>query len=182
MASRSGGDRELARRWGLAAIEPEAGVEALGRSLQDGAAHAIVMPIDRAAPATTWAETALYPGAMAGAMDRSPSQDRAHARGEDTAALNQQLAAASGEDRRALLSRVVFDVVVQVLGLDTSQALPQYQPLNELGLDSLLAIDITRALEKRLGNRLPGDLLLNAPSVEDIADYLDSNLGRSDAR
>jgi acyl transferase domain-containing protein/acyl carrier protein len=176
MASRSGGDRELARRWGLAAIEPEAGVEALGRILQDGAAHAIVMPIDRAAPATTWTETVLYPGAM----DPSPSQHRAEPRHEDSAALNhQQLAALSDEDRRVLLSRVVFDVVVRVLGLDASQGLPPYQPLNELGLDSLLAIDITRALEKRFGSRLPGDLLLNAPSVEDITSYIENNLPSS---
>jgi acyl carrier protein len=110
-------------------------------------------------------------------MDPSPSRERAQARHEDSAALTQQLAALSGEDRSALLSRVVFDVVVRVLGLDASQALPPYQPLNELGLDSLLAIDITRALEKRLGSRLPGDLLLNAPSVEDIAFYIENNLG-----
>jgi acyl carrier protein len=44
------------------------------------------------------------------------------------------------------------------------------------GLGSLLSIDIMRALEKRLGRRLSTDLLLSAPSMEDMVEYIDKDL------
>ena len=167
MASRSGGDRELSKRWGLATIEPADGVQVLGRLLHSGAVQSVVMPLDagRGPPSS-----ALYPGALqeSVAAETEPAGE--------IAALIETLAALPADERRALLFRVVFEVAVHVMGLDAAQALPPYQPLNELGLDSLLAIDITTALAKRLGRRLPTDLLLNAPSVEDIVDYIENDM------
>ncbi len=164
MASRSGGDRELARRWGLAAIEPADGVALLGQLLRSGAAQAVVMPLE----AGGLTASALYPDAI-------HAPDAAAAPAAPSAALIETLAALPAAERGAVLFRLVFEVAVHVMGLDPSQPLPPYQPLNELGLDSLLAIDITTALGKRLGCRLPTDLLLNAPSVEDIVDHLQND-------
>ncbi|MBC7978283.1 MAG: SDR family oxidoreductase [Myxococcales bacterium] len=164
MASRSGGDRELAKRWGLAAIEPADGVEILGQLLRSGAAQAVVMPLETGGLSSS----ALYPDAVR-------ASDTATEPAAPSAALIETLAALPADERRTVVFRLVFEVAVHVMGLDPSQPLPPYQPLNELGLDSLLAIDITTALGKRLGCRLPTDLLLNAPSVEDIVDHIEND-------
>jgi hypothetical protein len=46
------------------------------------------------------------------------------------------------------------------------------QPLNEVGLDSLMAVELGKAVGAGVGRSLPATLLFSYPTVEDISTYL----------
>jgi surfactin synthase thioesterase subunit/nucleoside-diphosphate-sugar epimerase len=61
---------------------------------------------------------------------------------------------------------VVQSHASQVLGL--TQAIPVTQPLNELGLDSLLAVSLANRLRQALNVPVPTAMLLKGPSITDL--------------
>ena len=80
--------------------------------------------------------------------------------------------------RHGLLARFVEERVVKALGLDPSRPPDRGRPLQELGLDSLLAIELRNVLSNGLGlgRRLPATLLFDYPSITAITDYLAGEL------
>jgi acyl transferase domain-containing protein/short-subunit dehydrogenase len=80
--------------------------------------------------------------------------------------------------RHGLLARFVEERVVKALGLDPSRSPDRGRPLQELGLDSLLAIELRNVLSNGLGlpRRLPATLLFDYPSITAITDYLAGEL------
>jgi acyl carrier protein len=59
-----------------------------------------------------------------------------------------------------------------VLGLDAERALDPGMPLGELGLDSLLAVELRNALATALERTLPATLLFDHPTVDALTDHL----------
>jgi acyl carrier protein len=59
-----------------------------------------------------------------------------------------------------------------VLSLSNADAVPADSPLKELGLDSLMAVEVRNALGKRAGAILPATLVFNYPTPAAITDYL----------
>jgi acyl carrier protein len=59
-----------------------------------------------------------------------------------------------------------------VLGFDSSQFVDPRKPLNEMGLDSLMAVELRNMLRIALGRNLPATLLFNYPTLEALAGYL----------
>jgi acyl carrier protein len=68
-----------------------------------------------------------------------------------------------------------------VLGLSASATLDPQRPLNELGLDSLMAIELRNILGRAIDRRLPATLLFKAPSVEALTDAVLEELGEPTA-
>ena len=57
--------------------------------------------------------------------------------------------------------------------------LPLDRPLNQLGLDSLTAIELLARVESQLGAALPMQQLANAPTLEGLADRLADHVART---
>lgn len=74
--------------------------------------------------------------------------------------------------RQYLLINTMRASVGKILGLDASVAVDPERPLNELGLDSLMAIELRNALGLALGQRLPATLLFDHPTMSGLADHL----------
>lgn len=50
--------------------------------------------------------------------------------------------------------------------------LPRRKPLNEIGVDSYMAVRLRHALEGATGHRLPVSLIFNYPTLEALAEHL----------
>jgi len=85
-----------------------------------------------------------------------------------------QLAAAPPNKRVGLLRDYVQAQASKVLGLATTQLVDERTPLNELGLDSLMAVELRNLLGAglHLKRALPATLVFDYPTVPAITTYL----------
>lgn len=90
--------------------------------------------------------------------------------------LRQQLEATRSNDRLQIITAYVKDEVVKVLGLDASRPLDLQQGLFEMGLDSLMSVELKSRLEAGLEQSLPSTLIFNYPAIADLVDYLNAKV------
>jgi acyl carrier protein len=89
----------------------------------------------------------------------------------DGMAVRKTLLAASPERRKELLLNFLRDKVARVLGASADKV-DLAKPLTDLGLDSLMAVELRNWVEKELRVSLPIAELLQGPSVDRMADLL----------
>ena len=85
-----------------------------------------------------------------------------------------------GERRHALLAHLV-ERALHVLGLDAATPIDRRVPLKEIGLDSLMSVELRNILVRSGGRPLPATLLFDYPSLDALARYL-ARKWRSDRR
>ena len=90
--------------------------------------------------------------------------------------LRDRLADAAPNQRRALLVEQIRRDTGRVLGLQNLESLPNNKSLGELGLDSLMAVELRNTLASTVGQNLPATLLFDYPTVETLTDYLSQRL------
>ncbi|HKC11317.1 MAG TPA: KR domain-containing protein, partial [Vicinamibacteria bacterium] len=100
-----------------------------------------------------------------------PGDRRAAPAGERSDILR-QLEAARPQDRWELLVDHIRGEVAGVLRLDGGRTIDLYRGLFDLGLDSLMSVELKKRLEVNLGCELPSTLTFNYPNVGALADYL----------
>ncbi|NEO36797.1 MAG: type I polyketide synthase [Moorea sp. SIOASIH] len=83
-----------------------------------------------------------------------------------------QLANAPAQKRQDLLVAYLQKEVTQVLGLDQSHPIKGQQGFAELGMDSLMAVELKSRLEASLGQTLSSTLAFNYPNINALANYL----------
>ena len=86
--------------------------------------------------------------------------------------LPESLEAANTQEREHLLLGLVRAEVAAVLRLHDPDRVLLDQPLQELGMDSLMAVDIRRRLEARLSMELPATLAFDCPTCGALLDHL----------
>ncbi|MDB9526155.1 type I polyketide synthase [Oscillatoria sp. CS-180] len=83
-----------------------------------------------------------------------------------------KLADAEDGSRRSLLTHLLQVEVMTVLGLE-ADAMPEVdQGFFDLGMDSLMAVELKSRIETGLGCALPSTLAFTAPTISDLADYI----------
>jgi len=155
---------------GMGSFSPEQGIRILERLVQEGAVQVGVMPVQwprflRSIGAVGQPFFSELEGAAGAAAKAAPA-----ARVD----LRQRLDEAPPNQRQKLVLSHVRDQALKVLGLDAAHAVDPRQPLNELGLDSLMAVELRNLLGTGLGlqRTLPATLVFDHPSIADLADYL----------
>ena len=74
-------------------------------------------------------------------------------------------------ERQAVLVGFVQQQLAKVMGLGDPQQIDPGEPLFNMGLDSLMAIELTVLLENNLGVRLTESLVFEHPTVDDLVRY-----------
>jgi acyl carrier protein len=90
--------------------------------------------------------------------------------------LPEEFATASAPRRRQLLARFVREFTLRTLGIDPLKAVDSAMPLSELGLDSLLAVELRNTLGSVLGKSLPVTLLFDYPTIDSLTEYLQGDV------
>lgn len=86
--------------------------------------------------------------------------------------LSGLLEATPTDARRGVLLNRVRERVRSVLGLGADTPVDQERPLGELGMDSLLAVELRNALGSDARRRLPATLLFDHPTLAALTDHL----------
>ena len=166
-ADRGIGER-LAQQ-GLSTLSPSQGLAAMQRLIERGTTQAAVLAIDW----PTYRARTGRGGHSAFLEELSqPPAPMARATEADATDLPSQLAAAPPTRRRSLLAAFVRERALRSLGLDTGHAVDPRTPLGELGLDSLLAVELRNTLATALRRNLPATLLFDHPTIDALTDHL----------
>jgi short-subunit dehydrogenase/acyl carrier protein len=91
--------------------------------------------------------------------------------------LVQELEGVAPNRRRAAVGTFLHAEALKVLGLAAGIELDPRQPLSELGLDSLMAVELRNAIAGALDRTLPATLLFKHPALEGLTDFLMTQIG-----
>ncbi len=92
--------------------------------------------------------------------------------------LREELLAAPRARRQALVAARVRAQALRTLGLPADFPLDARRGLRDVGLDSLMAVELRNALQQMAGTNLAATLLFDYPTVEDLARHLGELLAR----
>jgi len=170
-------DRGLMERLaaqGLGTITPSEGLSALQRLVGSGVPQAAVFPVDwsRFVEKLTGGMTPAFLSEVGGSVSSEPQTTGAANAAAPADDLRQKLLEAPESRRHALVTTFVRDHAARALGLASAKAIDPRTPLGELGLDSLLAVELRNTLGSALGEALPATLLFDYPSVAALADHI----------
>jgi acyl carrier protein len=173
------GQVERSAEQGVESIHPQEGMAILDRLLHSAAAQVTVNPVNWPQFLQRYGEN-VPPLLRSMAAESSRAAAKATAQGvEDKPAAPAQpeflrLLAETPADRKmnALLN-FVQKQAAKVLGLEIS-AVGEHTPLNEMGLDSLMAVELRNLLGKALDLKrpLPVTMVFDYPTVTAISGYL----------
>ena len=171
-SSLSADARERFVRGGLRPIGTEAGLAALESLLATGTARAVVADIDwpvlRAAYESRRSQPLL--------SNMSTGEDSRRGQVSHDEDVPFDLVALTAGERRIAIEGLVRRAAAAVLGLASADAIDARTSLFKMGLDSLMAVQVQRRLERAAGGMLPTALVFNHPTVPALVDIIDRTL------
>ncbi|MFF1716732.1 amino acid adenylation domain-containing protein [Streptomyces sp. NPDC058268] len=174
-----GADEQLRAR-GLRAISPEGALHGLELALRSDSVALGVADIDwaRFAPAFAMARPRpLLRGVEEARTAMADDADEPSAGAGDE--LRARLSSAAEHDRAGLATDLVRAEVAGVLGLGHAEV-PAGQPLQQLGMDSLMAVTLRERLTRATGLVLAKDVVFRHPTTEALAAHVLATLAPDD--
>jgi acyl transferase domain-containing protein/acyl-CoA synthetase (AMP-forming)/AMP-acid ligase II/Zn-dependent alcohol dehydrogenase/NADP-dependent 3-hydroxy acid dehydrogenase YdfG/acyl carrier protein len=147
-------------------IPPEAGIDAFERLLVDGEPQVAVLPID-------WERwSSLFPASARTPLlsELVPDDEEGNPAGA-SAGLLRAVLATEGEGRETMLQRFLTEEIAGVLQIDPDLLEPS-QPLNTVGLDSLMALELKNRVAETLEVELSVVALVDGPSIAKLSALL----------
>ena len=166
-------DHERARfaQMGLSPIDPASGFEALESLMQNGAAGAAVFPVDWAAYLDRF-----IPGTEPPLTAVLAEESRSRGKDDELTSARQQLRdkldAAAPAERTEILEDLLKQQVADVLGFASAQTLDPSVGFSEIGMDSVMAVELQHRIQRILGVSLPATALFDKPNIQALARHL----------
>jgi acyl transferase domain-containing protein/NADPH:quinone reductase-like Zn-dependent oxidoreductase len=162
-----GRGRDVFAARGLTMIDSEVGFSLLERLLIDGSAYGAVIRID-------WEKflSRLPDGADRAYYSLVATIPRASKGASAEPSFREQLKAVAAAQRRDALVAELASSARQVIGLDKETPISSILPLREMGLDSLMAVELRNVLARLGGQSLPATLLFDYPHLEALGLHL----------
>ncbi|MEM9385005.1 MAG: SDR family NAD(P)-dependent oxidoreductase [Pseudomonadota bacterium] len=150
---------------GIGEIAPEDGLRALAQALVCDASYVAVLPVDWRRFAThTLAERPFFEERLRAALV---------ADGEATGGMpTLDFSGLDAHERKAVLQEHLRSEIAAVLGLAEAEQVQPRSRLMDLGMDSLMAVELRARLQRSLGVALQTTLLFDHPTVEALVEYL----------
>jgi acyl transferase domain-containing protein/acyl carrier protein len=150
---------------GMKTIPLELGLSVLGELIARDLTQVGVFPINWTQLPTQFA-TPFLENLLS---DRESSSDLA-------SSFLQELELAPPSDRHTMLLTFVRAQIAKGLGLSSPEQVGLQQNFTNLGIDSLIAVELSNSLQKSLGCSLSSTLAFDYPTLEALVDYLAQSL------
>ncbi|MFV6051839.1 SDR family NAD(P)-dependent oxidoreductase [Streptomyces sp. NPDC056297] len=175
------GQADLARmrRQGISALTAEQALRLLDAALSHPEPHLVAVRLELDALQRGNDKGEDVPVLLRG-MLRSRLR-RAQDSGAPAAALKDRLAQLSDKERRRTVLQTVQREASVVLGLPDSESVGAHQVFKEVGLDSLMAVELRRRLSAETGIALPATLAFDHPTPDAVATFLLERLTPAEA-
>ncbi|MDX3550127.1 SDR family NAD(P)-dependent oxidoreductase, partial [Streptomyces europaeiscabiei] len=155
------------RRMGVEPLSVDEGLRTLDAALATDAREHLV-PV-RLGPASAHRDQDEVPVLLRGLLR---TRLRRANTGETPSGPRGRLAALSPDQRRESLTLLVRSAAASVLGLPDEGAVSAQQVLRDLGLDSLMAVELRRRISRETEVSLPATLAFDHPTPAAMAEYL----------
>lgn len=170
--------RDIWEARGLGKLTPETGFGELARLAADETAFAAVIAIDWTrflAQLPAGADREFFAGLAIGAASAATPAPSAPA----TAAAHviERLRALPSGQRRQALAAHLTSQALQVLGLDAATSVDTRAPLKDIGLDSLMSVELRNTLNRSAPRPLPATLLFDYPTLDALTSFLARSWG-----
>ncbi|MFV2216081.1 SDR family NAD(P)-dependent oxidoreductase [Actinomadura sp. LOL_016] len=171
------GGRARLRRVGIAPLSSADGLALFDAAVASGRAEAVAARLDLAALRTsTDGPPPVLRGLVRGRVRRVADD-------ESATGVNDRLAALTEAEQHRELLGLVRARVADVLGHASSDAVGDDRAFEDIGFDSLTAVELRNRLNTATGLRLPPTLLFDHPTVRRLAAHLrEELLGTAAAR
>ncbi|WP_020638027.1 type I polyketide synthase [Amycolatopsis balhimycina] len=170
MAAQDAGTGTLARR-GLAFLPVRSALAELDRVIAHRDVTVTVVDVDWATYVPVF--TAARPSAL---LTGLPEARALTAPGAGNSVWAAELAGKSPEDQERLLVELVRGEAAAVLGHGSADAVSERRAFQDVGFDSLTAVELRRRLVKLTGCALPSTLVFDYPTPRALAGYLREQL------
>jgi mycoketide-CoA synthase len=171
-ANLQGRDRERLSSHGLEPMSVAQALQAVDLILQHGVPQALALAVD-------WPR---YAARQTRALLQHVLPRERRTTESDVAVLNlrAELAALPTLQRWPRLVAFVERHAAQALGLAPGKTVPLHRPLRDLGLDSLMSVELCNSLAASLGVALSATLLFDYPTIETLSRYLARDVLKSE--
>ena len=171
-------DKDLFMRAGLLPMPNGQALAALERLVSAGRVSAVVAAVDWSALRAVYEARRARP-LFAEMRFRRPTESEAIISKKSAPAdskVSLQLQIATPARRRDILIAHLRSQTRSTLGFDQSREIELEQGLFDMGMDSLMAVELKGRLERSLGVSLPSTLTFNYPTIKALVDYLLSDV------
>ncbi|WP_438874986.1 type I polyketide synthase [Winogradskya consettensis] len=177
MATRGSGDEYLRRR-GMSPLDPALAMAAFAEAVDARDSGLVVADVDWARFTTGF--TAVRPSPLLGDLPEAVRESVEDTPAED-APLRATLAAAPAAERAGIALATVRAAVAEVLRYDGAESIDAQRPFRDLGIDSLIAVELRDLLRTASGLLLPATLVFDYPTPAVLAGHLVAVLDVDDA-
>ncbi|EDX86329.1 KR domain family [Synechococcus sp. PCC 7335] len=150
---------------GITLLNPDKSLQTLGKLIAQSVRQVGVLSID-------WAKFSaqLPPGVSLPVLERFRSSVDGN-QGDRLQGLEQLKQVSATERRHHLMAHIQAEIA-DVLGYSSPEEIALDQPLADLGVDSLMAVELANQLEYSLGPTIPASFLFEHPTLEGLVEYL----------
>ena len=156
------------RRWsdaGIRRLPTDLALDVLDHVMASGRAQSLAMLVE-------WDRFAAHAGAAVQPLLADLVERPAGAREAHDSPFRAAIEKAPPNRRRSVIAAHVREQARLALGLDASARLDGHQGFRELGMDSLMAVDLRQALQQSSGEALSAAVAFDYPTIDALTDYL----------
>jgi acyl carrier protein len=153
---------------GFGTMKPELALDAMAWAIRHARSGQLaIAPLDWARLKTTLGRS----GASVFSEFVAPSEPEAGQANSNAPNLRDVIASASAEAAHSVIVAHLQVMAAAALGIEEPGHIDPEQPLQDLGLDSIMAVDLRNTLAQALGESLPAAILFDHPRLNSLADY-----------